>query len=204
MSIETWALNEEDKKRFKISEEEKKQEIKKVIESEKKKEEIRSHMEADEQLSHLQELLDTSDLDDHTKKIIEKVVDWEEISSQEIQEIFEKIDQIENIKDVDKYIPEKLRISKEEYSHSLHDEESRKKTIQKIDNSLWILSQQLNTGHMGWLNLFSGFLAVLDKNLILIQEHTIDIKRSLEEKNTSKSSLSLWERFIQLLKDIFI
>jgi len=58
------------------------------------------------------------------------------------------------------------------------------------------------------LNLFSGFLTVLDKNLIKVQEHTIDVKDSLEEIDEKKfgkkeDERSLWQKIIDFLKEFF-
>jgi len=53
------------------------------------------------------------------------------------------------------------------------------------------------------MNLFSGFMAVLDKNLITIQENNIDIKDSLKKvENTKnpKKKISLFQEFINLFK----
>ena len=204
MSIESGVF-EEERKRKKANEKSKKQEIQKVIESQKKIKEIESHIDADSELSWLKDLLDNSQIDTRTKKIIEKVVDGEEITTDEVQKIFEKIDEIENIKDIDIFIPQNLRVSKQEYSKSLHDEASRKKTIIKLDDSLTLMARQVNTGDMWGMNLFSGFLSLLDKNLVLAQEHTIDIKNSLQRQEQDKrkqQNLSLWEKFLLVLKEI--
>jgi len=47
-----------------------------------------------------------------------------------------------------------------------------------------------------WMNLFSGYMAVLDKKLITIQENNIDVKNSLqniEDKKNPPKKLSFWE-----------
>jgi hypothetical protein len=48
-------------------------------------------------------------------------------------------------------------------------------------------------------------MAVLDKNLIIIQENNIDIKNSLEkieEVKNPKKTLSLWEKITEFFKDL--
>jgi len=202
MNIDAGRFDEEKKKKEK-SEKQRKKEIQRIIESQKKKKEVQSHIDADNQLSALKDLLESTKLDSHTKEIIEKVMQWENISEEEIQEIFEKIDEIENMDDVDRYLPKDFRLTKEEYSGALQNKEQRKKALQKIDDSLGILAKQIDSSSISWLNLFSGFLTLLDKNLILIQEHTIDIKESLEKKDGKIEEKTLLEKILQFLKEIF-
>ena len=55
------------------------------------------------------------------------------------------------------------------------------------------------------LNIFSGYMAMLDKKLIAIQENHIDMKDHLEEieqgKNPSKQ-LSLWKKIVKFFKEL--
>jgi hypothetical protein len=58
-----------------------------------------------------------------------------------------------------------------------------------------------------WLNLFSGFLTILDKNLIIVQENTIDIKNNLKKIDEKKfwkkeDNRSLLEKIIDFFKEI--
>jgi uncharacterized membrane protein YebE (DUF533 family) len=48
------------------------------------------------------------------------------IDSQEIQEIMTKIDQINDNPEVSRYLPEELRITRDEYLQALKDEEKKK------------------------------------------------------------------------------
>jgi hypothetical protein len=70
---------------------------------------------------------------------------------------------------------------------------------------LW---EQVNPDNAIWINLFSWFLTILDKNLILIQEYHIDIKNNLKEidkqNKPKEKQISWWKKFINLLKEIFI
>jgi len=121
-----------------------------------------------------------------TKDIAEKVVNNQDIDEDIIKEIFEKIDKMEEIKDIDKYIPNELRISKEDYSKSLTDDIFRVQTLTKLDTALTLIANKINPDSAMGLNLFSGFLTVLDKNLILVQENTIDVKDNLKEIDEKK------------------
>ena len=49
-----------------------------------------------------------------------------------MQEIFEKIDEIEDMENIDEYIPKDMRITKEEYAAALHNEEDYKQVLQNF------------------------------------------------------------------------
>jgi superfamily I DNA/RNA helicase len=47
---------------------------------------------------------------------------------------------------------------------------------------------------------------MLDKNLVLLQENTIDVKQNLNEihdKKFPKPKLSLWSTFINFIRELF-
>jgi hypothetical protein len=205
MPIEAGKLKEEENKKKKLTEKENKENNKKILEHKKTKEKISVEIEADENLDSLKNLIQKWII---TEKTAEKIIAWENIDEKIVTQIFEQIGKIEAIKDVDKYLPKELRITKEEYSKALHDDIFRTKTITKLDSALTLLSHQVNPDTAMWLNLFSGFLTILDKNLILIQEHNIDIKNNLKTiekaKNPPPKNLSLWEKVIKTLKEIFV
>jgi len=69
-----------------------------------------------------------------------------------------------------------------------------------------MLSEQINPDSGTGMNLFSGYMIILDKKLINIQENTIDVKTSLEnieEKKHPKKELSLWEKIRDFFIDMF-
>jgi hypothetical protein len=103
------------------------------------------------------------------------------LDSTAISEIFTMIDEIESTHNVDAIFPKIYRVSREEYLQALENPVSRLQTLTKIDTSLVFIYNSINPHvGMGVLSFFSGFMNILDKNLIKIQEHTIDIKRSLQ------------------------
>lgn len=207
MSIEAWALKEAEKKKKKIDETLKKEEEKKVLEWEKMKGEIREHIKTEEALSKLHELLDNHELDfsESEMKIMKKATEDADLSHEDIEEILEKIDEIESTQDVDKYLPKENRITKDEYKKALHDEVFRVQMITKIDLALAILANQVNPSSWIWINLFSGYLALLDKKLIKIQENHIDIKDNLKklDSDINEKKLSWWQRFLKFIQEIF-
>ena len=182
MSIEAGALAEQEKKK-KESEKAKKEAQKKVVESAKKQQEVREHAKTDAALSHLKDLIEHHDieLDAKTLKSVEKAVSGQELDTEDIQEILEKIDEIENTEDVEQYLPDDMRITKEEYKQALVDDVFRVQVVTKIDSALTLIAQNINPNANLSLNIFSGYLAVLDKKLISLQENHIDIKDNLKE-----------------------
>ncbi len=201
MWIESWALNEEEKKKKKLTEKELINNEVKKLEHEKIKEKISVELKSEEDLMALKELVEKWII---SKDVAEQIVDWEDIWEEAIKEIFEKIDQIDEIKDIDKYIPAELRITKEDYSKALTDDIFRVQLLTRLDSSLTLIANKINPDSAMGLNLFSGFLTVLDKNLIIVQENTIDVKDSLKEVDIKKfwkkeDTRSIWKK----IKDFF-
>ena len=58
------------------------------------------------------------------------------------KEIFDNIDKIEDIKDIDNYLPSDLRVTKDQYQQAMVNEVYRTQTLVKIKTALTILSQQ--------------------------------------------------------------
>lgn len=201
MWIEAWVLNDEEKKEKKLSEKEVKKYFLKTIEYKKVKEKNSVEIESEEKLTNLKELVEKGII---SKDTAEQIIEWEEIWEETIKEIFEKINEIEEIKNIDKYIPKELRITKEDYSKALTDDIFRVQLLKKLNLSLTLIANKINPDSPMWLNLFSWFLIVLDKNLVVIQENTIDIKENLvwinEKKfENKKDNISTWKK----IKDYF-
>lgn len=202
MWVEAWKLKEEEIKNKKITEKEKKINNEKKLEFKKNKEKIIYSEKSEKELFELKNLLDINDIDPKTKILIEKVSGSDIIWEEEIKEIFEKIDEIENSEKIFTYLPKEFRITKDEYKKSLTNKIIRIKTITKLNTALAILSDHINPDSSLWMNLFSGFMLLLDKNLIIIQESNIDIKDSLEkieEWQKNKKQKTFWE----IIKDLF-
>ena len=203
MKIEAWVYNEQEKKNKKLDEEKIIEEHKKIVKHETIKEYVKTEIDTENKLHNLHELVDKWVL---SQEDVEDIIAWEDLDEDTIKEIFDKIDELEEVKDIDKYLPVDLRITKEDYHRALHDDIFRTQTITKLHTALTLLSQQINPDTAWWINLFSWFLTVLDKNLVKIQEHTIDIKDSLievEEKKYPKEQMSLYERIKQFLNELF-
>jgi hypothetical protein len=86
------------------------------------------------------------------------------------------------------------------------DDIFRVQTLTKLDTALTVIWQQVVPDASSGVNLFSWFLSVLDKNLVILQENTIDVKDNLteiHEKKFSEPHLSLWTQFVNFIKDLF-
>ena len=169
---------DKDKKQNMLSENEQKSEIARNIEYKKHKETLLAHIEKDKKLFFLKSLIERGLIETST---VQKVIDDEDLDEVALAEIFSKLDEIETTHSVDIVFPKAYRISREEYILALKNPASRIETLTKLDASLIFIYDSLHPhASMGILDFFSGFMHILDKNLIKIQEHTIDIKRSLE------------------------
>lgn len=205
MGREASKYSEAEKKLKNLTEEDIKAEEKKLLFTEKKKAELKEYIKTDEALIKLHDLLDSHDieLDIADVEHIQKSLDGEELSHDDIEDILEKIDTIENSDEIDKYLPPELRITKQEYHNALVNDEARQQIIKKLDSALTVISTQTT----GWTtanlsaNVFSGYMAMLDKQLIAIQEHHIDMQDHLVNidtiKNPNTKQSTLWEKIIK-------
>lgn len=172
--VETAA--EADKRTKEESEAEKKAEIAETLRFKKNKDKLLSKLEKDKNLAFLKSMVERDLIQISTA---EAIIAGEKLDSHEIEEIFEKIDEIESTHDIDRILPSDLRISKDEYLLAVKDSSARKGALVKIDASLAYIYDSLHQNPLSVLNFFGGFMAALDRNLVKVQENTIDIKRSL-------------------------
>ncbi len=175
MSIESQIQSDREKKLK--TEAEHKSEIKKTLQFSKEKNEIIAHLNKKKELAFLKSLVERGLLGMHAAQII---ASSENLEAEEIEAIFDKIDAIESVDTIEKILPKHLRLTKEEYAEALTDEAARKIALQKIEDALTHLYEYGNPNDFAaTLGLFfSGFM-VLNKHLVLVQGHTIDIKNSL-------------------------
>ena len=197
MSIDKWILKENELIKKKISLKEVQKTIKKQKEFIKTKETISIKIKTEDNIYHLKELIEKWIIN---KQTAENIIKWNNIENSIIKEIFNKIDKIEDIKNIKNYIPDNLRINKNDYLKALNDGSFRNDIIKRLDKSLIILSNKINPDSIFWINLLSWVLTILDKNLILIQENTIDIKNSLVNNN---KTLNIFEQIKLFCKNIF-
>ena len=208
MVFEAWKLADDEKKRKEKTEKQKKQEAQKILEQEKRKKEAREKNDKskdNEILSKLEDMLEEWNLSSEDINKIKDIVDSSDVSDDEIENILEKIDEIENTEDVDKYLPQEFRITWEDYKQSLTDDIKRIQTITKLNTALTILVEHITPDSSMWMNLFSWYMAILDKKLITIQENTIDVKdclQKVEDKKNPPKKLSLWENIKEFFREM--
>lgn len=169
---------EKDKVIEKLSEQEQKEMIVKNMEYEKQKERLFMRIEKAKHLSFLKSLIERGLIGVSTAK---QVLDDTNLDTETIKEIFSKIDEIDAMAEIDTLFPKTYRISQEEYIEAIENNLCREKLLLKINNSLGFIHHSIHPNNtMGILGSFFGFMMILDKNLVRIQENTIDIKRSLQ------------------------
>ncbi|MDR0370134.1 MAG: hypothetical protein LBH96_06710 [Candidatus Peribacteria bacterium] len=122
------------------------------------------------------------------KKLFDKITEDNHISSEEfnevldkidIQKLFEKLEELEHSKDTKDLIPKELRVKKSEYLKAFQDEDTKKNVLQKFDASLDIIYNTVNGGQTMHGNMFSTYVYLLSEKLIPIQENIIDLKQPL-------------------------
>ncbi len=112
----------------------------------------------------------------------ERLVRGESLDTSEVEVIFQKIDEIEAIRDIDRILPPEYRVHREEYIHALSDRTESELLLAKIDDALGYLYESSGAGNtMYGFFLFTGLFHVLNRNLVVVQGNMIDIKRSIEE-----------------------
>lgn len=186
---------EEEKKRIKkkeLSDEEKKR----IISEEKRKEYIQTENETSKNLDHLRNLLEHHQIDESTIALVQKIASDSHIDSDEMNEILDLIDSITENKNIVKYLPNDLIVSKDEYIQALHNDEKKKQTLTKLNSALWVLARHINPSDRVWISLIGWLTMLLDKNLVVIQEAHIDLRNTLIWEEKKK-----W--FFATIKEIF-
>lgn len=113
---------------------------------------------------------------------IDNVLSWDSLENNDILTIFSKIEEVEELLNIDKILPKEYRITKTDYLSALKDKNDRDNTISKIEQALLYLHQSYDGGDSLGLSLFKMYFFVLNKNLVLVQENYIDIKNNLIDK----------------------
>jgi len=206
MSVEKDIIfSETDKKKsLEIDKKKSEKQEKKQKEFLKTKEKISLYNESSKELNYLKELVNKWII---TQEIADKIIFQEVLSKEEIETIFQKIDEIEDIKKIESYIPKELRLNKQEYLQAIEDDIIRVKTITKINRALTLLSQSIVWPWNMWISLFSWVWIILDKNLVIIQENNIDFKNSLNTIHQNKfwknKNQTFIQKIINFIKEVF-
>lgn len=197
MTIEHFSEKERKIKEFNESEE--KEKIKKRLAFEKEKKEVLHKLESAQNLSYLKSLIDRWLISINVAKT---VIEWWNFDNIQIEEIFEKIDEIENIKKIDRYLPKELRLTKEEYLGALENKDLRQQSIGKLNDALDYIYHSTHPFNSSFINL-SYIIVLLNQNLSKIHTNSIDIKRSLEWIDREQNEKWLWKQTLDFFRDIF-
>jgi hypothetical protein len=175
MSNESQIQSEKEKQRK--SEAEAKLELGKTLEFSKEKKEVIARLGKKKELAFLKSLVERGLLGVSTA---ERIVSDESLETEEIEAIFEKIDAIEQVPAIEKILPKYLRLTKDEYVEALTNANARAAALRKIDDALTRIYEYGHPNDFATALgvFFSGFM-ILNRHLVLVQEHTIDIKHSL-------------------------
>ena len=115
------------------SDEERKSEIRKSLDFAREKQILFERIEKDKKLAYLKSLVERGLISLST---VENIVDGKDLETRELKEIFDKIDSLSEMQNIDEILPERLRITKEEYLLAIENREKRDLVIQKLDDSL--------------------------------------------------------------------
>jgi len=141
------------------------------------KEKLTKTIESSREVTFLKSMMERWQISPELAKVIAQN---DQLESEEIEEIFEKIEEIEAA--WDKVLPKELRLTKTEYLTALSDEWAKEEALQKLENALVHIYKQMHGDDVSPLAFIFSFFWFLNQNLITTQENTIDIKRSLEDK----------------------
>lgn len=142
-----------------LSEEERKLEVARNLEFSKEKKVLLEKIEKDKKLAYLRSLVERGLIRPST---VEHIISGTELQNEEIREIFEKIDEIEEVSGIDEILPLPLRVTKEEYVSALEDALIREQVLVKLNHALdhlYQMSGQQNA--RGIVGLISGIFSVL-------------------------------------------
>jgi SpoVK/Ycf46/Vps4 family AAA+-type ATPase len=136
-------------------------------------------------MQELKSLVESGVID---QKLFKEIAEDNQISNEEfhevlnqldIQQLFSKLEEIENAEDIDAVIPKELRITKKEYQQALQNPAKRAEVLQKLDQSLQNIHHQVNGGFALHGNMFSTYTYLLSQKLLPLQETIIDLKQPL-------------------------
>lgn len=179
MSFESPIRSTEAREREK-SEQEQKQEIQRQLEFLREKKSLTERREKDKKLAYLKSLIERGLVSLPTA---EHIVQGEELETHELQAIFDKIDEIEEVTDIDDILPKILRVTKDEYISAIQDGSVRSDILARLDQSLdYLYNSTHSHASAGVVQFLSSILHSFDvKNhrVNQVQGNIIDIKRDL-------------------------
>ncbi|EKE30374.1 MAG: hypothetical protein ACD_2C00001G0024 [uncultured bacterium (gcode 4)] len=177
--MENFEKDDINNKKEKLSEKELKKEAAKNIEFKKEKDKLLNMIEKDRNLAMLRSIIERWLI---RPEIIKAIAEWKWLDILEINEVLKKIDDISATEKIDSILPKEMRVTKEEYLEALGSPEPRGHLIDKLNRSLDHLYLLSNPFSWNIYDMFSWLFLILNKNLVAVQDRTIDIKLSLLAK----------------------
>ncbi len=165
-----------------LSEEERKLDVARNLEFSKEKKVLLEKIEKDKKLAYLKSLVERWLIRPST---VEHIIAGTELNSAEIREIFEKIDEIEQVANIEEILPAQFRITKEAYLAALEDPMVREQVLTTLNGALDTLYLQTHSHATGIVTLFTdifGLLSEKHKTITKIQGNVIDMKRSVKKR----------------------
>ena len=175
MPSEIYYAPEADKKQ--LTEKERKKEVAKKLTFNKEKTSILERMGSEKKLEFLKSLVERGLI---TLDSAVAISTAESMPPDEVAAIFTKMDEIENIPKIESILPVAMRLTKDEYAHALESTDARTTALSKLDLALQYLYDSTHSDVFSPMSFFFSTFLMLSKNLVKVQEATIDIKRSLQ------------------------
>lgn len=182
MSAEIFASRDKEVK--KKTEEERKESIRQTMEFTHEKKELTEKNESRRKFNLLKSMIERHLLTPETFNNL-SLEDAVENNDTAVREVLKKIDEIESLEWIDNILPKKLRVTIEEYVHAQKSEESRVLALQKIDMALRHLYLNFNPEWSLSFLFFQFMLLSFQKQAKIVQEHTVDIRKTLLVQNTT-------------------
>ena len=175
MPSEIYYAPEADKKQ--LTEKERKKEVAKKLTFNKEKTSILERMGSEKKLEFLKSLVERGLI---TLDSAVAISTAESMPPDEVAAIFTKMDEIENIPKIESILPVAMRLTKDEYAQALESTDARTTALSKLDLALQYLYDSTHSDVFSPMSFFFSTFLMLSKNLVKVQEATIDIKRSLQ------------------------
>jgi len=158
------------------NEEQEKREIAKKLRFSKEKKELLIWLEKEKSLTCLKSALERGFIQPET---VRQMMDRSLFDAQEVSEVLSKIEELENIADIDSVLPKSLRLSSQNYLLALEDATARTQALQLLDDALSYLHTQIFPQGAFGVSSFEQVIFSMQDTLTKAHDTTIDIKNSL-------------------------
>lgn len=180
MGFEGFADNQEKERREK-TELERKSEIARKISFEKEKAQAAAEREKSRKLQMLKSGVERGNIRPQDAKETAKAAG---LDLPGVAETLEAIDLVENLPNVDSFLPRDLRLTREEYLQAVRSQDARTAALRKVDAALSHLQGEQWGGPFS-LRALLGIFTAMGRSLTAAQEAQVDVKRDLSSRNAA-------------------